>query len=117
MTGVQTCALPILDRFKEHNWWLPTIGELVRIAYLYQEYYNPNNTEEENNPLNVFKDALDKGIMSKFSGTNITSSEPGTNYTTSCMGLVVYYNNTYHSERMSQTSKGSSSSVRVICSF
>lgn len=107
----------LLDRFKEHNWWLPSIGELVRIAYLYQEYYNPNNTAEQENPLNVFKDVLDKAIMGKFSGTSISSNEPGTNYATSYLGLVVYYNNTYHSERMSQASKGSSASLRAICSF
>ena len=105
------------DRFKEHNWWLPSLGELVRIAYLYQEYYNPNNTDDEVNPLNVFKDALDSGIMALITSSQLSSNEPSTNYSTSTQNLMLYYNNTYHTERLVASSKHTAAGVHAICSF
>ena len=107
----------LLEKFAEHHWWVPSPGELMRIAYLYQEYYNPNNSEGVENPLNVFKDALDNNILTVFSGNNLSSHESSSNVSTSTMYLNLYYNNTYHSYRSGQTSKQASNPFRAICAF
>lgn len=107
----------LLEKFREHNWWVTSLGELIRIAYLYQEYYNPNNSEDTINPLNVFKDAIDKGIMAEFSGNHLSSNEASSNTSTSFNYLNLYYNNTYHLYRSGQGSKNSKWIFRTVCAF
>ena len=112
-----TTRTDLLEKFAEHNWWVPSPGELLRVAYLYQEYYNPNNSDDVINPLNVFKDAIDMNIFTKFSGNYFSSSEPSSNTGTSTLYMTLYYNNTYHSFRSGQTSKQQTNSFRAVCAF
>lgn len=51
----------LLDRFKAHNWYLPSSGELARLYW----YYNRGRDDDKN----IFKKALASGKM-----TNFTSS-------------------------------------------
>jgi hypothetical protein len=107
----------LLEKFAEHHWWVPSQGELIRIAYLFQEYYNPNNSNDVVNPLNVFKDAIDNNILTAFSGNQLSSAEPSSNTATSTIYLVLYYNNTYHSYRSGSTSKNIANQFRAVCAF
>ena len=106
----------LLDKFKEHNWWIPSLGELIRFAYLYQEYYNPSNSDDVDNPLNVFKDAIEKKIITIYS--NLSSSvEPSANYTNAQLLFTMYYNSTYHQVRLTQGNKTASYSFYGVCAF
>jgi hypothetical protein len=107
----------LLEKFAEHHWWVPSQGELIRIAYLFQEYYNPNNSNDVVNPLNVFKDAIDNKILTAFSGNQLSSAEPSSAAATSTIYLMLYYNNTYHSYRSGSTSKNLASQFRAVCAF
>ena len=65
-----------LEKFKSHNWWMPSYGELMRIAYYYRQY-KTESTNTENNPLNIFRGAILSGVFSEF-GNNVaygTSAE------------------------------------------
>ena len=35
---IPTTKEDLKEEFKEHNWWLPTMGELARIGYYFHEY-------------------------------------------------------------------------------
>lgn len=61
-------------KFSEHNWWLPSYGELFRIAYYYSQYENAE-TNTEDNPLNIFYGSLSNKIISDFENSLSTSSE------------------------------------------
>ena len=54
-----------LDKFKAHNWWLPSFGELIRIVYYYRQYKTAS-TNTEDNPLNIFRGAIKAGVLSEF---------------------------------------------------
>jgi hypothetical protein len=45
--------MPVLaDKFKEHNWFLPSAGELMRLGYYMNAYVHTNDKNEN---LNIFK--------------------------------------------------------------
>lgn len=98
------------NKFSEHNWFLPTDGELLRIGYHFQEYY-----ATEDNEFNIFKKAIDKGVFTAF--------KKATGYgSTSKAGINQYhtlrlYNSSYGAFSMSTSSKESSLPSRPICSF
>ena len=101
------------DEFKEHNWWLPTFGELARLGYYVQEYYNPNTSE-----LNIFKDAIDNGIMTPFE----TGSRPymtiNESWTEAMYLAIVLYGSEYGTFSAPTSSKSATSRpARPICAF
>lgn len=50
---LQTSGMPVLaDKFKEHNWFLPSAGELMRLGYYMNAYVHTNDKNEN---LNIFK--------------------------------------------------------------
>lgn len=105
------------DEFKEHNWWLPTFGELARLGYYYQEYYNPNNSDGVKNSFNIFKDAIDSGIMSPFT-TSASYSTINENYTSSQIQILAMYNTSYGKWYPATSIKnGTSRLARPICMF
>ena len=55
-----TSRTDLLDRFKEHKWWLPTLGDMLRIGYYWQVYYGASGLDSS---LNIFKPAVDKGLL------------------------------------------------------
>jgi hypothetical protein len=105
------------DEFKAHNWWLPTWGEMARCTYYYQEYKNPNNTEGVVNPLNIFKKAIDKGIMQPFKDaahyyTITESASIG-----QCIGHVAYSNSYGNWYPASISKHQDNRPTRAICAF
>ncbi len=62
----------LADRFKSHNWYLPSSGELARLYW----YYQRGKDDEKN----IFKTALASGKMTNFTSSNRwSSSENGSN--------------------------------------
>lgn len=57
----------LADRFKKHNWYLPSVGELVRIAWYFYQRYKGIDPEAD-----IFKRAVELGIMEDF---NITGAD------------------------------------------
>jgi hypothetical protein len=50
----QTSGMPaLLNKFKKHNWFLPSGGEMVRLAFFVHAFYNPSEFDKG---LNIFKD-------------------------------------------------------------
>ena len=47
-------------KFKEHNWFLPCMGDFLKIGYYLYNYYT-----KENESMNKFKDAIDYGVLKK----------------------------------------------------
>lgn len=49
------------DEYKEHNWWLPTMGELARIAYYHHEYRFHTGSEYD-----ILTPAINNKVMSGY---------------------------------------------------
>ena len=47
-------------KFKEHNWFLPCMGDFLKIGYYLYNYYT-----KENESMDKFKDAIDYGVLKK----------------------------------------------------
>jgi hypothetical protein len=114
-------ASGLLDKFKVHNWFLPSSGELVRICYyMYQSYkdgkpqespVNSNFGSSYNNPANAFYIPLrDKKLMTtNFVGSTVMSSTEGVRTQNMVVGTST--------GKCTSNSKGSSYNVRPICRF
>lgn len=50
------------EDFKEHNWWLPTMGELARIGYYFHEYVFNAGSE-----MDIFTPVVENKIMNGYS--------------------------------------------------
>ena len=75
---VPTTHSKLIDKFKEHNWFAPTAGELARFGYHYGQGVNSAATSK---PLAIFANAVIKGIMGTCTSSNKygTCSENGSN--------------------------------------
>lgn len=49
----------ILDKYKAHNWFVPTAGDILRIGYYLYKYYHDSDHEN-----NFFKEAIDYNVLS-----------------------------------------------------
>ena len=98
-----------------HNWFLPSAGDIVRLGFFAHEYKNPNNSNDTVNEFNIFKKAIDKGIMKQFSaGAHYaTSSENGTQAQYFC----VYHNTYRYWYPVSQDKRAFDRNVRPISVF
>lgn len=124
-------AAGLLDKFKVHNWFLPSSGELLRMCYYAYQSYKDNTAQAEpvnsiydssyNEPANAFyipiKDAKLK--MGNFyggnaeSGTTMWSSTETGSGGESRHAVAISSNNGTPEQR----SKSSSGSVRPVCKF
>ena len=99
-------------RFVEHNWWLPSYGELVRIAYYYGQYLSETTNTEENK-LNIFRGAISSSIMDVFANNSA--------YVTTAEYRDSYYNNFYQiiisTGSCRNHAKANSAKVRAVTSF
>ena len=92
----------LADRFKAHNWYLPSSGELARLYW----YYNRGVDDEKN----IFRTALASGKMTNFTSSGRwSSSEIGTHY-----AWNVYFGNGYFD---GYSSKYYSYVVRAVSAF
>ena len=68
----------LLDKFKEHNWFIPTIGEFLRMAFFRNKGISSSNIDDE---FAIFAKAINSGVMRDFSYNRYfaTCSEQGTN--------------------------------------
>lgn len=126
-------ASGLLDKFKEHNWFLPASGELIRMCYYaYQSYLQDENKVAKpqktpvnsvfgsayNEPANAFYQAITDGMlkMTNFytgnpkSGTSVWSSTE----TTGEKNAIFITSN---DGNPSSVSKASAYYVRPICRF
>lgn len=105
-----------LDKFKEHNWWMPSVGELLRIGYYAHELVNPNNSN--GNEMNIFKGAIDKKIMTNFTdrGYHFTVNEAGS--AVNVYSIIIRTSSTYRSWYQTAIGKNNySRPIRPICAF
>lgn len=84
-TGPFKTGEVLADKFKCHNWFLPSGGLLARMYYWYARTYNGgathNPTDSRNSTDNIFKKALDKGKFTNFSaGNHWAATEYGSGY-------------------------------------
>jgi hypothetical protein len=101
----------LADKFKAHNWWAASYGELVRAYFYYNQTKDP---DKANNPLNVYEKGIKLGLFDTFLNTyEHTSTEQGVNTT---LGLIAYYSK-YDLIQTSGKQKNSSGYVRPICKF
>ena len=103
-----------LDKFKEHNWWLPSYGEMLRFVYYIRQYIEGG----DNVALNPFKKAIESGVMKtiKTSSSYMSSSEPLNN------ANRYYYRFTINSSQnaftgIATTGKSNSNTIRPVCQF
>lgn len=88
-------------RFKAHNWYLPSSGELVRQYWYYRQ--------GRDSSLNIFASAIDSGVMEDYTAsTRWSSSEAYQTY-----AWYVYFSNGYFSYNL----KYGSFVVRAVCAF
>lgn len=102
------------ERFKEHNWWMPTFGEFIRAGYYYTQTRNPNNSTMPN-PLNIFQNIINKGLMPTWPQTyELTTTE--TNKDT-VQGPIGYYGafDTLQISGMAKNATGRT--CKPICKF
>lgn len=55
---IPTTKEDLKEEFKEHNWWLPTMGELARIGYYFHEYVFNAGSE-----MDIFTPVVENKIM------------------------------------------------------
>jgi hypothetical protein len=60
------------DEYKEHNWWMPSMGELARIAYYHHESMFFAGSEYD-----IFTPAINNKVMARYSNNAhyLTSNE------------------------------------------
>jgi hypothetical protein len=126
-------ASGLLDKFKEHNWFLPASGELIRMCYYaYQSYLQDENRVAKpqespvnsvfgsayNEPANAFYQSIKDGKLkmanlytgNPTSGTSVWSSTETTGEKN-----AIYI--TSNDGKPSSVSKASAYCVRPICRF
>lgn len=107
-----TVRTDLNTRFVEHNWWLPSYGELVRIAYYYGQYLSETTNTEENK-LNIFRGAISSSIMDVFANNSA--------YVTTAEYRDSYYNNFYQiiisTGSCRNHAKANGAKVRAVTSF
>ena len=101
--------------FCEHNWWIPSYGELIRLGFYLSETYNPINSTEEN-PLNIYKKAVDSKYFSTISSGyhNFCAERPGLSSGLRGFGPS---NGKYGGFQLAWLPKNGSQIVRPICMF
>lgn len=75
----------LLDKFKKHNWFIGSGGEVIRLAY-YINVYNNDRTNANNNPDNIFYNIVNKNIipnleilLTSIVGRNVSTSSENNN--------------------------------------
>lgn len=69
----------LLDKFKKNNWFIPSSGEAVRIAYYMRQYLINDSTFEGSN---AFKTAIESGILKNTGWLTKSSLSEGLNSAT-----------------------------------
>ena len=101
----------LLDKFKEHNWWLPSCGELFRAYYYYNQSRDPNAA---NNPDNIYQKGINLKLFDSYPITyENTSSEAHQN---AFLGPIIYYSK-YDTLQTSGNQKNGTRYTRPICAF
>lgn len=85
-------------KFKSHNWFLPTVGIMGRIAWYIVLGANDN----------IFKDAISKGFFSDYTGTTATCSDRNDSVVNSLYAYRPEFNAEY---------KHQNHNIRPVCAF
>ena len=115
---VPTTKEGTLDKFKAHNWWMPSYGELMRIAYYYRQYKTAS-TNTEDNPLNIFRGAILAGVFSDFGSAVAygSSAEPTGSNASQQIYRATVNNSAGNWGGAGATSKTSTTRILAICEF
>ena len=106
-----------LDKFKAHNWWLPSFGELMRIVYYYRQYKTAS-TNTEDNPLNIFRGAIKAGVFSEFgSAVAYSTCSDHNQYPTRYTFQITPNNSSGNWGGVGGGDKGADKRVMAICAF
>lgn len=97
----------LADKFKAHNWYLPSVGELCR---LYWHSKKGGAYENDNKIGNIFQTAIDESVFSDFTASWYWSSSEGSQF----YSWGVYFSNGIF---VSYFSKYGSSVVRAVAAF
>lgn len=114
----------LADKFKPHNWWLPSFGEALRMNFYYAFYVLPvlreKYSEETQALLNIFEPFYNNNVINldSFSRNLATSSIP---YGTDAIGVhtvsLTSGSVAINYSRYGRLSSPSSITVRPICEF
>ena len=88
-------------RFKAHNWYLPSSGELVRQYWYYRQGRDSN--------LNIFASAINSGVMEDYTASARWSSSEG--------GQADAWGVNFSVGNFSNFGKYRSYVVRAVCAF
>lgn len=101
----------LADKFKAHNWWAASYGELVRAYFYYNQTKDP---DKANNPFNIYEKGIELGLFAGWINTyEFTSSE---NSKDASYGPIGYYAK-YDQIQASSKGKNSTGHIRPICKF
>lgn len=101
----------LAEQFAEHNWFLPTMGEMMRLGYYVQAYY-----ATEDSKFNIFKKPIEKGIIPIFS-TNSYGTTGEFGGALNSFWAIKVYNGTYGAWSTSGPAKPSGGICRPMCIF
>ena len=101
----------LAEQFAEHNWFLPTMGEMMRLGYYVQAYY-----ATEDSKFNIFKKPIEKGIIPNFSTNPYGTTGEFGGALNNFWGIKVY-NGTYGAWSTSNPNKTSGGICRPMCIF
>ena len=101
----------LADKFKVHNWWAASYGELIRAYFYYNQTKDP---DKANNPFNVYEKGIELGLFDGWINTyEFTSSEQASN---ASYGPIGYYSKYDHIQSSSKN-KNTNGHIRPICKF
>ena len=100
----------LLDKFKEHNWFLPTMGELARIGYYVQAYYDDTLDRK----FDIFKESVDCGAMTLYDNSYYSTTSK---FDFNQYDRLKVYTGTIGQADANITSKEKEAMVRPICKF
>lgn len=123
----QPRAAGLIDKFKAHNWFLPSSGELLRICYyVYQSYKSGEGAQAEpvnssydsthSDPANAFYVAIKEGklLVGDIAGTKTTWSSTEASGTSK---LSIAINSATGISGSVGLSKQNNNGVRPVCKF
>ena len=103
----------LADKFKAHNWWAASYGELIRAYFYYNQSKDP---DKANNPFNVYEKGIQLGLFDSWINTyEFTSSENSGNIIRS-YGPIGYYSK-YDLIQASNKAKNTTGYIRPLCKF
>ena len=109
---IPTTKEDLKEEFKEHNWWLPTMGELARIGYYIHEYVFNAGSEME-----IFTPVVENKIMNGYTRNShyLTIKEIGDGNQAQILALTTDSQNRFYFAYNSKITK--QRPALAVCAF